>query len=517
MLGTIKVQIAKNLMTASACIDEGNQILTRELVEEALSEAGVKIGLDYDAIDEMLDWMVYRKWYVVARGQVPGDTVHGYFEYLFDTSHQKDKTVINEDGTVSYGKYRAMVQKDAKIAEYHPPVTGKFGYTVVSSVIAPKPAKQAMLRCGEGVRKEENSYYANVDGEVILQSDTISVKGTLLINGDAKYGIDSGTDFIGNIHVTGDVLQGVSLTASGNIDVDGTVEGADLSAGGSIVIRGGIKGDEKARICANGTIVCPFIENALVEAGGNIRADYVLNSQLESENSIILKGKRGVIIGGVAKAKNEIIADEVGNNIGVRTCLEIENDNLELIDKSRIIIHEMVYDNVNIFIGRAAIRSMIQPRMEYHLVDGVIRAYPIGHYVEQIERSRPKQEKKTILLVDDEPIILKTFYGFLAENYNVMLATSAKDAVAQMEKRVPDLILLDYQMPVMNGAQFLEFIRKANWKNYSNVPVIFVTAATDKQTIKKCLNLYPQGYLIKPLGKEDIQKAVSSFFDNKKS
>lgn len=66
----------------------------------------------------------------------------------------------------------------------------------------------------------------------------------------------------------------------------------------------------------------------------------------------------------------------------------------------------------------------------------------------------PSEDKKyTILLVDDEPLILKTFYSYLCKHYHVLAVTSAGDAFALMENTLPDLILLDYMMPHMDGGK----------------------------------------------------------------
>ena len=154
---------------------------------------------------------------------------------------------------------------------------------------------------------------------------------------------------------------------------------------------------------------------------------------------------------------------------------------------------------------------------EYHRVCGVIQHYPVGEfdeeYYQMIEWEKEKTVRKTILLVDDEPMILKTFYGFLKDEYNVSAVNSAKDAFNYLEKHIPDLILLDFNMPNMNGGEMLERMRKLTWKKYCNVPVIFVSALTDRALILKCLMLYPQGYLMKPIRKDDLLLAVKNFFE----
>ena len=113
-------------------------------------------------------------------------------------------------------------------------------------------------------------------------------------------------------------------------------------------------------------------------------------------------------------------------------------------------------------------------------------------------------------------MILKTFYSYLHEYYNVLAVTSAGDAFALMENTIPELILLDYMMPHMDGGQMLENIRKASWKGYNKIPVIFITAMPQKSVVKKCLSLYPQGYLLKPISRDELLNTLEHFFHNNK-
>lgn len=124
-----------------------------------------------------------------------------------------------------------------------------------------------------------------------------------------------------------------------------------------------------------------------------------------------------------------------------------------------------------------------------------------------------KKTRPRVLLVDDEPIILKTFFGFLSGKYEVAAVNSARDAFAYMKNTIPDLILLDYRMPSMTGGEMLEIMR--TMPELSSIPVYFVTSVVDRAVILKCLSLYPQGYLLKPLGKDELLEVVDGFFAGK--
>ena len=114
--------------------------------------------------------------------------------------------------------------------------------------------------------------------------------------------------------------------------------------------------------------------------------------------------------------------------------------------------------------------------------------------------------------MDDDPVILKTEYAYLSRDYQVVAVSSARDALLFLNKKLPDLILLDYLMPKMNGGELLERIRSSENYKCAAIPVFFVTSVTDKETMKRCLKLYPQGYLMKPVGKEELLKIIADFF-----
>ena len=107
--------------------------------------------------------------------------------------------------------------------------------------------------------------------------------------------------------------------------------------------------------------------------------------------------------------------------------------------------------------------------------------------------------RQHILIVDDDPVTLKTLRYYLQEKYKVTLVSSGKAAVDFLTKYTPDLILLDYLMPVHNGAAVLKDMQSR--VEMKNIPVFFLTGQTDTNTIGECLALHPAGYLVKPVAK----------------
>ncbi len=111
---------------------------------------------------------------------------------------------------------------------------------------------------------------------------------------------------------------------------------------------------------------------------------------------------------------------------------------------------------------------------------------------------------RNILVVDDSPTTLRTIKAMLDEKYNVTCVPSGIKAIAQLEKRRPDLILLDYAMPVMDGKETLRLIRAE--EDYAGIPVVFLTSLADKEHVTAVLSLKPNGYLLKP---PDAQQLIN--------
>lgn len=108
-----------------------------------------------------------------------------------------------------------------------------------------------------------------------------------------------------------------------------------------------------------------------------------------------------------------------------------------------------------------------------------------------------------ILVVDDDPLNIRNAVRILKDDYKVSYATSGQAAIEQVEKDIPDLILLDIHMPNMNGFEVISSL-KSN-ELYSEIPVIFLTADTDQETEVQGLKAGALDFIAKPF-KDDIVK-----------
>ena len=115
---------------------------------------------------------------------------------------------------------------------------------------------------------------------------------------------------------------------------------------------------------------------------------------------------------------------------------------------------------------------------------------------------------KKLLVVDDNPAMLRATKAMLESSYQVAVATSGEQALKSIQKSKPDVILLDYEMPGMNGKETFERILAD--KEMCDIPVIFLTGVAVKENISAVLKLKPAGYLLKPADKEKLIATISS-------
>lgn len=122
---------------------------------------------------------------------------------------------------------------------------------------------------------------------------------------------------------------------------------------------------------------------------------------------------------------------------------------------------------------------------------------PLTEEAEQSRKEMIKPLKRYhILVVDDMKTNLQMLRGILEHLYDLTLVKSGRQALLYLEKNPrPDLVLMDIDMPEMNGIEAARKIQEmTNWE----VPILFVTALCDKETVMMCRNMNAAGYIVRP-------------------
>lgn len=117
--------------------------------------------------------------------------------------------------------------------------------------------------------------------------------------------------------------------------------------------------------------------------------------------------------------------------------------------------------------------------------------------------------KRRILVVDDDAMNLMLTKRILEKEYDVLLAESGKEALDKMKSEEIDLILLDIEMPGMNGIETFEHMKKLP----IDIPVIFLTASGYEDDVMSAIRLGAVNYLKKPFFPKELLKRVAKEFD----
>lgn len=153
---------------------------------------------------------------------------------------------------------------------------------------------------------------------------------------------------------------------------------------------------------------------------------------------------------------------------------------------------------------------------ESNVAEGFVRPLGNKEVVEKINNFfgmiYVKNRMKRILVVDDSGMMLRTILSWLEGTYSVSLANSAASAFKEIQKNKPDLILLDYEMPVCTGAQFMEMLKAE--EDTKDIPVVFLTARDDKETVSEVLKLKPVGYLLKTTPEHSVLQFLENYFNS---
>lgn len=115
---------------------------------------------------------------------------------------------------------------------------------------------------------------------------------------------------------------------------------------------------------------------------------------------------------------------------------------------------------------------------------------------------------KKILIVDDEPnIVMSLEYTFKKNNFKVFIARDGQEALDILKIQLPDVIILDVMMPMVDGFATLEQVKKD--KRLENCKVIFLSAKNKEKDIKKGLSLGANLYIVKPFSLKKLVEQVN--------
>lgn len=305
----------------------GAKMDAQEIVKD-LQFRGIRFGIRQEEIIRFLQEHLYCTDYVIAEGTLPVQGKDADICYYFNTDVNL-KPKKNEDGTVDYHELGTIshVKEGDLLARLKKEDQGKAGKDVFGQEIKPKPVKGMRLIYANNITlsEDETEIYSNVTGHASLVDGKVFVSDLFEVPADVDNSVGN-INYQGNVHVHGNVKGGFQIYAKGDIVVDGVVEDAVLQAEGQIIVKRGIHGMTRGILRADGNVICKFIENATVIAGGYVETESVILSQVSAASEVHVDGRKGFITGGVVRAGGLVEALTIGSEMGAVTRIEVGVD-----------------------------------------------------------------------------------------------------------------------------------------------------------------------------------------------
>jgi uncharacterized protein (DUF342 family) len=324
---SIADQEMKAYITASPPGRGGADLEAEEIVS-ILRSYGVVHGIKEDVIRRFVDSPQYSEKILMAEGEKPENGQDAQIVYNFQV--RRDVQLKEKDGRVDFKELNLVqnVESGQVVARKEPLGEGRAGRTVTGRILPAKAGKDVPIEAGKNVKLSEDglSALATINGQVLLVGGKINIEPIFTVEGDVN--LKTGNIlFLGTVFVKGNVEDGFTVKAAGNIEIMGSVGNSVLDAEGDIIVHQGILGKTQGRVHAGGNLVSKFIEHARVEAEANVVvSDGIIHSFVDANRRIICQGRRAAIVGGRLRATEEIHAKILGSVAGTETILEVGLD-----------------------------------------------------------------------------------------------------------------------------------------------------------------------------------------------
>ncbi len=315
----------KAYVTVSAPILSGRTLDPEEIVS-LLEANGVKFGINMEKIESMLEKEQFNIPILVAEGKPPQNGEEGKIDFKFKTDIGDVHYEADESGRVNF-KEKDIVQNVVAgqvLAVKVPPTKGIPGRTITNQPIEASDGADIPFEPGKNTILSENGLeiIAQVAGQALFVENKINVEPVYEVSGDVN--LETGNIvFLGTIVVKGNIEDGFSVKAAGDIEIYGSVGKAEVEADNNIIVKQGIMGKEEAIIKAGNNLYAKFIENAKVFVSNDVIVrEQIIFSQVDAGGRVIVNGKRGYVLGGRIRVAQELNSKNIGAKAYTDTFIE---------------------------------------------------------------------------------------------------------------------------------------------------------------------------------------------------
>lgn len=318
-----RVNVSRDGLEAKIFVEPpkyGGAPATTQTIENAINAAGVNFGFIAPTLNKLKQEPEYSREFLIARGVEPVNGADGSIKYKFTLKEARPKE--RNDGSVDYRNLGIVcnVKEGQVLAEITLPTKGTDGMTVTGKKIVPMPGKSISSPVGRNtvLSNDGTKLTSSINGHVSLDGIRVNVVDTFTVAEDVDISIGN-IKAIANVSVCGNVLEGFTIEAEGNVDIGGTVEGGTIKAGGNITIHGGVVGRGRSKINCKGNFSSTFLENCEANAGGSIKAESIMNSAVKCGGKLELVGTRAKLMGGRCIVGQDLVASQIGSPAMLRT------------------------------------------------------------------------------------------------------------------------------------------------------------------------------------------------------
>ncbi len=309
----------------------GGLDVTREMIDKLLEKNHIVYNLNDQVINEAVENKRYRSEFLAASALMPVEGESGTVTYTYAQNNE----LVPKEGLNDFVDYKELglirnVRQGDVLAKITFPVEGIDGIDIRGRTIKAKKVKKADYKLGRNTALTEDgtTIYASCDGNVTYGAGAFNVDPSITINGD----VDASTgniDFIGDVIIKGEVMEGYSVYAERNLIITGNVNNATVKTGGTLVMKGCIN----SSITAAGNINCQFCEHSRIYSNGNIIAANFLDCEVFCGGSLT----SGSLGGGIYTVLCSAEVTNLGTRAYAYTELTSGNDAILIKERAELL------------------------------------------------------------------------------------------------------------------------------------------------------------------------------------
>ena len=344
----VEVLVSDDRMSVSMMVygpSGGGSDITEEMVYDVLEQKGICFGIDQKKISWVVSGQQYMQMVMIAAGEPARNGEDGHIKDYYPRKAQI-KYASKGNGGIDFKSTNLIhnVKKGDVVCDITLPTEPGDGMDVFGQPVRGKKGTMPPVPQGRNIvySEDRDRLLAACEGNLTFRSGRFHVENVFTVSGNVDNSVGN-INFTGSVVIHGDVLEGYSVKAKGDITVMGIVEGARLSAGGDILLHKGMRGMRTGVLEAEGDITAKFLEDCNIFSRNNIQAEYIINSEVSCGHDLTLIGKRGAFIGGSCSVYNCMNVKAVGAPSHIATSVTLGltpqlMDEMEAVGKEMILL-----------------------------------------------------------------------------------------------------------------------------------------------------------------------------------